>query len=105
MRWKMLLAVALAFVPAAARADVRPHALCSESMVLQQKSDVRIWGKADPDESVTVTFRNQKASTRANVHGDWVVVLESGAAGGPEEMTITGKNRLHYKNVLVGEIW
>jgi len=106
MRWKMLLlAAGLAVLPAAARADVSPHALCSEGMVLQQKSEVSIWGKADPGEDVTVTFRGQQASGKADAKGDWAVTLKSGAAGGPEKMTIAGKNTLHYDNVLIGEVW
>jgi sialate O-acetylesterase len=106
MRWKVLLLLAGAALTAnTARADVRPHALCGEGMVLQQKADVRIWGKADPGEEVTVTFRDQKAVTSANDKGDWSVTLITGAAGGPEAMTIAGKNTIQYKNVLVGEVW
>jgi sialate O-acetylesterase len=106
MRWNLLLACAgLALVASPVRATVQPHALCSEGMVLQQKADVHIWGKADPGEEVTVTFRDQKATTKANDKGDWLVTIKSGAAGGPEPMTIAGKNTLQYKNVLVGEVW
>jgi len=106
MRWKMLLwTVGLIVLPSTAWADVRPHALCREGMVLQQKANVTIWGKADPDEEVTVTFRGQKASAKTSAQGDWAVTLTSGEAGGPEEMTIAGKNTLHYKDVLVGEVW
>jgi sialate O-acetylesterase len=106
MRWNVLLGLtALALWPAAGRADVRPNALCSDGMVLQQQSKVQIWGKADPDEEVTVSFRDQKASAKANAKGDWAVTLNSGAAGGPEKMTIAGKNTLNYSNVLVGEVW
>src|SRR5262245_12003675 len=106
MRWKVLLLLAgLALVPGAARADVRPHALCSDGMVLQQKADVKVWGKADPGEEVTVTFRGQKTAGKADAKGDWSVTLKSGDAGGPEAMTIAGKNTLNYNDVLVGEVW
>jgi sialate O-acetylesterase len=74
-------------------------------MVLQQKSEVSIWGKADPGEKVTITFRDQKASAMTNDKGDWAVTLKSGQAGGPEEMIIAGKNTLHFKDVLIGEVW
>ena len=106
MRRKLFLFLAgLALVPGAARAEVRPHAQCGEGMVLQQNAEVPIWGKADPGETVTVSFRGQKAAAAADNKGDWSVTLRSGKAGGPEEMTIAGKNTLHYKNVLVGEVW
>jgi sialate O-acetylesterase len=106
MRWNVMLFLAgLSLLPVSARADVRPHALCSEGMVLQQKADVHIWGKADPGEEVTVTFRDQKATCTADNKGNWMVTLKSGAAGGPRPMTIAGKNTIGYKNVLVGEVW
>jgi sialate O-acetylesterase len=107
MRWNVLLVLAGLVVTAGpARAEVRPHALCGDGMVLQQKSEVKIWGKADPGENVTVTFRGQKAAATADNQGDWSVTLKSGNAGGPEKMTIAGKDMtLNYDNVLVGEVW
>jgi sialate O-acetylesterase len=111
MRWNVLWVLAgLAVVPASARADVRPDALCGDGMVLQQKSDVKIWGQADPGEDVTVTFSTdgktaQKERAKADDKGRWVVTLRTGAAGGPYKMMIAGKNTIHYDNVLVGEVW
>ena len=100
-----LLTVAL-LVPAAVRAEVKPHALCTDGMVLQQKASVHVWGTADPGETVTVEFRDHKATAKANIDGKWRVTFDSGEAGGPLPMTIAGKtNKLEYKNVLVGKVW
>jgi sialate O-acetylesterase len=88
-----------------ARADVKPHALCNDGMVLQQKSKVKIWGTAERGEKVSVSFRDHTASAAADEHGKWVVALESGAAGGPFPMTIKGNNTLQYNDVYVGEVW
>jgi sialate O-acetylesterase len=100
-----LPALLLALAPCIARADVRPHALCADGMVLQQKSAVKVWGDADPGEKVTVAFRGNSASTQADKAGNWVAVIPSGNPGGPFEMTIAGKNEIVHKNVLVGEVW
>ena len=89
----------------AVRADVKPNALISENMVLQRGGAVRVWGTADPGEKVTVTFREKEASTTADQGGRWLVRLDSGEAGGPFPMTIAGKNKLQFQNVLVGEVW
>jgi sialate O-acetylesterase len=106
MRLRVLPIVAvLLSAPVAVRADVKPHGLCSEGMVLQQKAEVKIWGKADAGEEVTVTFRDQKVSTKTDKQGGWIVTLKPTDAGGPFEMTIAGKNTIHYKNVVVGEVW
>jgi sialate O-acetylesterase len=87
-----------------ARADVKPNALVSENMVLQQGVPVRLWGTADDGEKVSVTFQGQEASTTAD-GGRWAVQLDKLKPGGPFELTIAGKNTLTFKNVLVGEVW
>lgn len=106
MRMRVVLLTMLALLaPVAARADVKPNTLCTEGMVLQQKAKVHIWGTADKGEKVTVSFRGKDTSVDADQDGKWLVTLESGEAGGPLPMTIAGKNKIEYKNVLVGEVW
>jgi sialate O-acetylesterase len=107
MRLRAMWVVAgiLLTVPVQARADVKPHGLCSDGMVLQQKSDAMLWGTAGKDETVSVTFRDQKVSVKADGQGNWALQVKTGEAGGPFEMTIAGKNTINYKNVLVGEVW
>jgi len=85
-------------------AAVKPHALISESMVLQEGMKVPIWGTADDGEKVTIRFQGQEVSATAK-DGKWLVHLEELKAGGPFEMTIAGSNTIHFKNVLVGEVW
>jgi sialate O-acetylesterase len=87
-----------------ARAEVTPNALISDGMVLQQGMKVPIWGSAGDDERVTVQFQGQTVSTTA-AGGHWQVKLNDLKAGGPFEMTIAGKNTLHLRNILVGEVW
>jgi sialate O-acetylesterase len=105
LRVSLILAGLVLLAPSRARAEVKPHALCSEGMVLQQKSEARVWGKADPREAVTVSFRGQMARAVADDKGNWTVTLKAGEAGGPFEMTIAGTNTITYKDVLVGEVW
>ncbi|MGH9834627.1 MAG: sialate O-acetylesterase [Blastocatellia bacterium] len=94
----------IAFVAGYARADVKLPALISDGMVLQQGVDVPLWGSADEGESVTVEFQNQKV-TAATKDGKWMVRLKPLKAGGPFTLTISGKNKIELKNVLVGEVW
>ncbi len=89
----------------AANADVTLPSLLSDNMVVQQKSPVHVWGRADPGEPVTVTFAAQAAKTIAGANGAWDLRLKPMAAGGPYTLTVTGKNTLTLKNVLVGEVW
>src|SRR5687767_381168 len=100
-----LVALLGLLAPVAAYADVKPHSLCTDGMVLQQKMNVNIWGIADKGEKVSVTFRGKSASATADDQGRWKVSLLSGNAGGPFPMTITGNNKLDYQDVYVGEVW
>ncbi len=101
----LLVVLTLAFSLQSARAEVKPHALCSEGMILQQKAPATIWGTADKGETVTVSFRGQLVIDEADEKGNWSVSFPAGKAGGPFELTIKGKNTIVYKNVLVGEVW
>jgi sialate O-acetylesterase len=88
----------------AARAEMKPHNLFTEGMVLQQGIKVPIWGTASDGEHVKVSFQDQEASATAS-HGKWMIHLNNLKAGGPFELTIAGENTIHFKNVLVGEVW
>lgn len=102
------------FACAAARADVVPHKLFADHMVLQRDMKVPVWGTAAPGEEVTVAIdriktAERKKSVKADDKGDWRVDLDPlTAAGGAAEMTISGsatKEPIVIKDILVGEVW
>src|SRR5262249_39759233 len=95
----------LALVPAGLFADVKLPAVISDHMVLQQDKPVRIWGKADPGEAVSLTFMGQKVSGKADAEGKWALFLMPLKAGGPAELTVAGHNTITVHDVLVGEVW
>src|SRR5436190_23480114 len=95
---RLLASIALA---SGLHAAVKLPALISDHMVLQQGQPVRIWGTADPGESVRVAFQGQTADAKAASNGKWEAWLKPMTAGGPLEMTING-TVLH--DVLVGEV-
>ncbi|MGD0572395.1 MAG: sialate O-acetylesterase [Sedimentisphaerales bacterium] len=88
-------------------ADVRLPSVISDNMVLQQGKAVPIWGWADANEAVTVTgsWGSDQWKTTADQDGKWMVKIDTGKAGGPYEMTVSGKNPITIKNILVGEVW
>ena len=88
----------------AAWATVKPHALFSDGVVLQQGMPVPVWGTASDGEKVTVTCQGQTVSTTA-ADGRWRVRLQPLRAGGPFTMTIAGENKVEVRDVLVGEVW
>lgn len=86
-------------------ADVVPNPLFNHHAVLQQGTRVPVWGEAAPGERVTVAIAGQKASAKADAAGRWRINLDPIQAGGPYTLAISGKNRLEFTNVLVGEVW
>jgi sialate O-acetylesterase len=109
----VLFAAAAVGLATAARADVKPHPLFTDNMVLQQGANIVVWGKADPKENVTVELSRQTANegsatgsgVAADADGNWKVVLPKQSAGTGYTLTIKGKNTVTLKNVAVGEVW
>jgi len=97
--------VILALLSFTAQATIRLPKILSNDMVIQRNKPITLWGWADANEKITVQFRQQSKSVKANAAGKWLVTLSPEAAGGPFEMTFKGKNTLTLTNVLVGEVW
>jgi sialate O-acetylesterase len=86
-------------------ADVKLPAVLGDNMVLQQNVPLKIWGWATAGEKVSVKLADQTRSTLADKNGDWMVAFDPLKTGEPIEMTVTGKNTLTLRNILVGEVW
>jgi sialate O-acetylesterase len=105
-RYPVIASVLLSLVlVGAARAEVAVDPLFGTHMVLQRDIALPVWGTAKPDEQVTVTLSDRKASVKADSSGKWQVRLEALPAGGPFEMTVSGDNKITITDVLVGEVW
>jgi sialate O-acetylesterase len=76
--------------------------LFQSGMVLQRGKPIPIWGKADANEQITITFRKKKFLTTADSNGLWRIDLPKQKAGGPYTLTI---NDVVLTDVLVGDVW
>ena len=77
-------------------------------MVLQQNSDVAIWGWSDPAETVRIVAGWNSKDTikvKADNTSAWETTLKTIGAGGPYSIQILGSSRLELKNVMLGEVW
>ena len=99
------LLLAAALFATAAQAAVRLPALIGDNMVLQAEAKTNVWGWADPQEKVTVTFADKKGGATAGADGKWSVRLADLKSGTTGDLTIAGSNAITLKNVLVGEVW
>ena len=98
-------AVVVLLAAGAARADVKLPNIFGDHMVLQQGQKNRVWGTADAGEAVTVTIEKQTHKATAGADGKWQVTLDPLAVGGPYAMTVQGKNKVAFDDVLAGEVW
>ncbi len=105
IRLTLLSSLLCSLLASTATADVKTPAIFGSGMVLQREIDVPVWGWADAGEEVTVSFRDQKVSTKAGNDGKWQVKLKPLKVGQPGTLTVAGKNKLEFKDVLVGEVW
>ena len=89
------------------RAEVTLPAIIGDHMVLQQNTDVAVWGWAKTREVVHVTasWDSVTVTDTADNHADWRVTLRTPPAGGPFTITIAGDDTLVINDVLVGEVW
>ena len=102
------LLTALSFVAITAaptRAAVRLPKLVTSHMVLQRDIPLPLWGWADADEKVSVTFRNKTYTATPGADGKWSVTLLPQAAGGPFKLVVKGRNTITLDDVLVGDVW
>jgi len=98
--------VALLLSLVTARADVTFSSLFSDHAVLQRDKPVSVWGRADPGERVTVTFRGQSVGATADAAGRWTVLLDAMTVQTEgADLAAVGKNRIVAHDVLVGEVW
>lgn len=99
------------------RAEVKLPSLIADDMVMQQKSDVRLWGWATPGEKVSVKSSwGATASATADKDGRWLTKIHTPEAS-YQEQTLTigsqeqGKKKSQAGNgevtmrVLIGEVW
>lgn len=84
--------------------------IVGDNMVLQQRSDARLWGWATPGAEVSVSGSwapDVRVSARAGKDGRWDVELPTPEASyGPYTVNISGDGSdIALTNVAVGEVW
>lgn len=104
---KTILTSALLLCSMVAQAKVVLPSVYTDNMVLQQKSTLRIHGKATPKSDVTLQTGWSRAAVtvKSDARGHWYMEVATPKAGGPYELTFSDGEDVTLKNVLVGEVW
>lgn len=89
------------------QAQIKLPSIFCDNMVLQQSTNVTIWGKTIPNKNVNVKASwGVIAKTAAGNDSLWSVKIKTPKAGGPYEIQIQSEeDNIVFKNVMIGEVW
>ena len=81
--------------------------LIADNMVLQQNSEVALWGTCEPRAEVAVTpsWNGSTVTVKSDQNGEWKVYVKTPTAGGPYNITFSEDEETVINNVLIGEVW
>jgi sialate O-acetylesterase len=102
------LCLSLLAFTSVAHADELPllHEMFQDHAVLQRDRPIPVWGNAQPDAEVRLSFAGRKVRARADADGRWKATLPAQKAGGPYTLTATSGARTQTaSDVLVGDVW
>lgn len=106
MKRSYFILLACAFV-LAIEAKVQLPQLFQSGMVLQRNKPIPVWGKADANEQVTISWNKKKYTTQADANGRWRIDLPKMKAGGPYTMEVSSDTQ-HLPpitDILIGDVW
>ena len=85
-----------------------PAGLFADHAILQRDRPVPVWGTADANEQVTVSFSGNDYSAVAGADGRWKIIMAPMPASSvARELTIRGATGepVALKDILIGEVW
>jgi sialate O-acetylesterase len=89
------------------KSDITLTPLFQNNMVLQQQSNVPIWGWAEPNSEINIysSWNDKTVFAKSDSSGKFTANLETSVAGGPFQIEISSANKIVLKNVMLGEVW
>jgi len=105
---KLFAFIVMAFISFNSYAYITLPSIFSDHMVLQQESQVTIWGWAKPNEEIKITASWDPEKVyliKVGNQSSWQVDISTPTAGGPYQLTLKGHNTIEIKDVLIGEVW
>lgn len=93
-------------LPTLLMAELQVSSFFGDHMVLQRDHALPVWGQATPGDTVTVSFKGDKVSTKADADGQWIAKLPAQDVGAPGTLRIESSGQsVVFSDVLVGEVW
>lgn len=108
MKSLLILLITFFLLNSNTEAKIKLPALLGDNMVLQQQTQVRLWGEATPNSTVTATPSWSKATvkTKANARGYWELFIQTPVAGFiSHTLKLTDGEPVTLQHILIGEVW
>lgn len=102
----VLFAIALLLFSCSQNRDLQLPKLFGDYMVLQRDKPIKIWGWANPGETVSVEFAGQQQTATVSPDGEWAIEFPAKSSGGPFTLDVsTARQTLRFEDILIGEVW
>ena len=109
MNRRILSLSVLTIMLSSSQAKVKLPHLISDNMIIQQQTDVRLWGWAKPGKKVVAitSWSEQRSEARTDQQGRWLLTVKSPRASyTPLSITFDdGDGQITIHNILDGEVW
>jgi len=108
MRFHLFLSLIMVCSSLSINAKISLPAVFTDNLVLQQKAEAPIWGKASANKNVKITTSWDKKTytTQAAGDGSWSIKVNTPAASYiPYSIIISDGKAVELKNILIGEVW
>ena len=95
----------LLFAVLTVSAQVKLPQLIQDGMILQRDQKIKLWGTAASNEKITINLNGKTYQTKADITGNWIVLIAPTKAGGPYTIEINASNKIVLHNILFGDVW
>jgi len=104
---RILFLILICFSSFTVYANIRLPNIIGSHMVLQQKSNVKLWGWAAPGEKISIqtSWDNASYQTQASNDAKWIAEIKTPVAGGSHTIKLQGNNSILLEDVMIGEVW
>jgi len=103
---RLFILIASLLVSSSLGAKVTLPSIFGDNMVLQQKSDVAVWGTATGKKvTIKASWTKKRTVVTPDAEGKWFVRIPTPEAGGPYEISFNDGEKTVLSNVMLGEVW
>ncbi len=103
---KKIIAILILLISITTFGNVSLPSIFGTHMVLQQNSEVKLWGWGDPNEKITITTSwGEEFNLTVDYWAKWEVTLHTPNAGETHTITLQGYNKVVIEDILLGEVW